>query len=283
VSVAVMAQVWAKPPVGGSPLLVLLALADNASDDNRCAWPSIETLARKTCLSERSVQRALRDLEADGLLRIVRPGGRVGGQNRTTIWQVFPDPEPAANAPANRGRQIDGGDNPVGGDAGGTLGVTSVSPEPPVGTISSERGGARAGASGRGKLLKVGGKLVNPDSWDLTAQVLAAYNDAAGSKLRLLTSAGQPSEAAKRIYGRVRDYPDLTLDEHRDIIGRTLASKWWGDAAPTIGVVFGPKVFEDNITRSPSPRTSRNVRGRPSAGDLLQRIMDANDDEEEAA
>ncbi|MHB8390163.1 MAG: helix-turn-helix domain-containing protein [Acidobacteriaceae bacterium] len=48
---------------------VLMALADACDDDGYC-WPSVPTLARKTCLDDRSVQRILNQLKADGLLRV---------------------------------------------------------------------------------------------------------------------------------------------------------------------------------------------------------------------
>ena len=107
--------------------------------------------------------------------------------------------------------------------------------------------------------LKFAGRPVDPAAWDLSLAALQAYNEQAGTKLRPITSKGVLSEAAKRVYGRVVNYPDITLDEHRDIIRRTLASKWWGDNPPTIGVVYGEKVFEDNITRQPTPRQSKEA------------------------
>jgi hypothetical protein len=99
--------------------------------------------------------------------------------------------------------------------------------------------------------------------WHLTTEVLAEYNRQTGSKLRAMTSAGKPSEASKRIYMRIKDYPDITFDEFADIIERTLASRWWGkDSAPTIGVVFGPNVFEDNITRKPGGKNDKQGRDK---------------------
>lgn len=57
-----------------SAAVVLVALADFADADGFC-WPSIERLAAENPLSERSVQRALRELEDRGLVvREVRPG-----------------------------------------------------------------------------------------------------------------------------------------------------------------------------------------------------------------
>ncbi|MHB8257123.1 MAG: helix-turn-helix domain-containing protein [Acidiferrobacterales bacterium] len=39
-----------------------MALADAYDDDGYC-WPSVQTLARKTCLDDRSVQRILNQLK----------------------------------------------------------------------------------------------------------------------------------------------------------------------------------------------------------------------------
>jgi hypothetical protein len=49
--------------------IVLIGLANHADPDGRNAFPSVATLARYTRLSERSVQYALRELAALGLIR----------------------------------------------------------------------------------------------------------------------------------------------------------------------------------------------------------------------
>lgn len=97
--------------------------------------------------------------------------------------------------------------------------------------------------------LRIGGRPVDPGAWNLTARILAEWNAQTSRRWRLLKSSGEPSECAKRIYGRVLAYPDLTLAQHADIIRRTLASRWWGSGPASIGVVYGPNVFEDNIDR----------------------------------
>lgn len=48
---------------------VLMALADACDDEGYC-WPSVPTLANKTCLDDRSVQRILKKLKADGLVQV---------------------------------------------------------------------------------------------------------------------------------------------------------------------------------------------------------------------
>ncbi len=54
--------------------MVLLALADhvNVDDDTNVCWPSVRLLARKTGSSRSTVQRAIRELRALGLVRVVR-------------------------------------------------------------------------------------------------------------------------------------------------------------------------------------------------------------------
>ena len=48
---------------------VLISLADQASDDGVC-WPKISTIHKRTCMSPRAVQKALRALECCGALTV---------------------------------------------------------------------------------------------------------------------------------------------------------------------------------------------------------------------
>ena len=58
-STIIMSQCW--PIEGMSPAqkAVLISLADQANDDGYC-WPSVGTIASRTCLSERAVQGAIK-------------------------------------------------------------------------------------------------------------------------------------------------------------------------------------------------------------------------------
>lgn len=66
-STIIMNKCW---PLKMSPAQksVLISLADNSSDEGFC-WPSVKTISKRTCLSERSVQRAINWLEERGLLK----------------------------------------------------------------------------------------------------------------------------------------------------------------------------------------------------------------------
>lgn len=67
---------------------VAVALADHASHDGSKVFPSIGLISRKIELSERTVQRALRKLEALGVLRVVRAGGSGPGNTREWAFDV---------------------------------------------------------------------------------------------------------------------------------------------------------------------------------------------------
>jgi len=68
---------WARQPrpnLGGPAAAVLRVLADHANSKAAC-WPSVATIANESGYSRRTVQYALRKLEAENLLK-TRQGGR---------------------------------------------------------------------------------------------------------------------------------------------------------------------------------------------------------------
>ena len=73
-STIIMSQCW---PLQISPTAkaVLISLADNANDQGHC-WPSLSTIAMRTCFSERAVQNGIKWLEEHGLVKANRSNGR---------------------------------------------------------------------------------------------------------------------------------------------------------------------------------------------------------------
>ncbi len=73
-STLIQAKCWPlqMPP---TPKAVLISLADNANDHGEC-WPSLPTIAMRTCFSERAIRNAIDWLEAHGLLVADRSNGR---------------------------------------------------------------------------------------------------------------------------------------------------------------------------------------------------------------
>lgn len=83
-SVRAMTAVWEYSRAKGSGLTLLLAIADCANDEGERCYPGIERLARKTRLTVRHVQRALRSLEKSGELQ-VSPGTGPHGCNEYSL------------------------------------------------------------------------------------------------------------------------------------------------------------------------------------------------------
>ncbi|WP_434575024.1 helix-turn-helix domain-containing protein [Pseudomonas sp. Z3-6] len=112
----------------GNPLrkLVLIKLADNASDQGEC-WPSYQHIADQCEIGRSTVKLHIRELEKAGLLR--REYRRKGELNQSNVFHLSLDGG-AASAPGGGARDNPpgAGDNPGGG--AGAAPRTSHSYEP---------------------------------------------------------------------------------------------------------------------------------------------------------
>lgn len=82
-----MTKVWEWSKSSGNDRMVLLALADHSDDDGIC-FPGIARIAKKSRISERTVQRCFKNLMALGELKIEENMGiqtKGGKTNRFTI------------------------------------------------------------------------------------------------------------------------------------------------------------------------------------------------------
>lgn len=136
-----MSEVWKYSKARGTDRLVLLALADQARDETREAWPSISYLAKRCLCDKRTVQRNIRNLEGIGEVLVIRGAAGI-------------DRHRPKAATSNTYRIVvyllddEGGDLPGGGLPGGDtsagegvaqvspLGVAQVSPKPLPITVS---------------------------------------------------------------------------------------------------------------------------------------------------
>jgi len=86
-SVRIMSMVFESRGPESTEKLVLLALADHANDDGLSIYPSVERVANKTALSERTVQLTIKKLvEETHLLQLVRAGG---GRYTTNEYRIL--------------------------------------------------------------------------------------------------------------------------------------------------------------------------------------------------
>ncbi len=129
-SIKLMSQAWEQSDVGGSELLLLLALADFANDEGVC-WPSTPQLAKKIRLSDRQTQRLIDKLANDGYVEIVDAGG---GRSKHPVYKVkpakgdkmTPNPEPERVTPVTQ--------RVTSSTQKGDVDVTGIKPsiEPPI-------------------------------------------------------------------------------------------------------------------------------------------------------
>ena len=102
-SIEIMTAVWASSQAKGRALLLMLALADYA-DEKGMSYPSVSTLAKKSRMSERSVQVMLRILVDMGELAVELGGGA----HRSSHYRILAQ-KGAGSAPVQglRGAEID--------------------------------------------------------------------------------------------------------------------------------------------------------------------------------
>ncbi|EMJ7956540.1 TPA: helix-turn-helix domain-containing protein [Enterobacter chengduensis] len=109
----------------GNPLrkLVLIKLADNASDTGEC-WPAVATIAYECEISSRSVQTHIRQLVKDGFVR-VEERRDANGVNRSNIYHLTFNHEGENRAPYQKQTPAQGevaapyGANRAGGEGEG--------------------------------------------------------------------------------------------------------------------------------------------------------------------
>jgi len=97
-SIEIMSTIWKLAEIGGTELLVLLALADFANDEGIC-WPSLKTVSRKARISERQTGRVIASLKKKGYLSIQHrlTGEATYTSNLYVITPVTLTPPPGDN------------------------------------------------------------------------------------------------------------------------------------------------------------------------------------------
>lgn len=137
------ATLWAldeAPVTDARHVLVLVALADHADDNGRGCWPSVTTIAARARCSVRTVHRALRELEAAGV--IVRGDQSLVAKFRKDKRPVVYDLSLSARGASLAGRSVSGVSSVTErGDKPGRSGVSPVSHKPSL-NRSINRGAA---------------------------------------------------------------------------------------------------------------------------------------------
>lgn len=142
-SLAAMNAVWEHSRANANNLAVLLAIADNADDEGR-AYPKQETIAKKTRVSVRTVQRCIQELRDMGELLIDRTDQRLNNNYVVIVAQL--------KGPAPR-RQVDASKP----DAPTSDGVSTGTRQPVVSDSSNPEDTRQVDGSGRQVVADTGG------------------------------------------------------------------------------------------------------------------------------
>lgn len=126
-SIRVMSHVWEHSDARLGARLVLLAIADFANDTGM-AWPSVETLAAKSRISPRQVQRILRQLVDSGDLILHQNAGPHGCH----LYQVVLTKNSGEDRHIVRGDKSSGVTNSAGGVTNPAKNMSKMSPEPSI-------------------------------------------------------------------------------------------------------------------------------------------------------
>jgi len=228
-SVRAMAWAWEQELPEGEKLL-LMAIADHADDEGVC-WPGQEGLARKIGRTDRTVRTRLKHLEA---LKLIAREPRYNGEGHRTSDRIIllmttgklcrrktlPPEEAASGEPSSIS----------------TTTVDSTSSGDTTATIST--------SSAATPKVQVDRLRLTDEEWHAANRIIQCFNEEAGTAFSLLGTRGRPTDHLKRIVSRLRDYPEVTVERHLEVIRHTCANPWWGEGRPTtVGVIYGPQAF----------------------------------------
>jgi hypothetical protein len=229
-----------------------LANADHARTDMHQDSGKFKTSRKRICgqagVSDKPVDRALRELERIGLLRVERgetTGSRPGSISFYTLLEpdetcgLAPHVEPEKGAEKVRtssgeGPHVDG------------KGAEPVRTPPSKEKKNSKEVKKHSGGKSRPRVNR---KAVTDDEYDLATEIVAAFNAAAGSGVTVDAN-------LVPIVGRIREKSDLTAEDHRGIIAAVFAVPWWSGAA-------GPQVIYGNAAQF--ERSIETWRAAPAA------------------
>jgi hypothetical protein len=227
VSVYVSDQVWKHTIHSGSPLVVLLGLAD-WSDDEGCSYPGLAALARKARLDERQLRRHIDRLKASGELEVHLGMGPPKQGGRTNLYRIrvgaLKDEEgvntpPGELTPGGRKRHRREGESDREG------GVKS--PPNTSGNRQQDTQNVRASDVDLGKMpqgldestwrdflevLRVKGKAPTPTYIASLADAGKAANMSMPDLIRMMTSKGWASFDASWVRGELSQPADATID-----------------------------------------------------------------------
>lgn len=272
---------------------VLLMLGYHADDATGECWPSIRLLASETGLGERTVRRALVGLAEHGLIE--KRYRQRHSDGTLSVW-VYRLPfrmsdtsrkQPVASLASGRRTVMQlAANQPV----ARTGGVATLAGQEPVRVCSSSSSHEPydqlqlvEGTQARPlfddlppafPLKTVGRAAVTRDEALRSLEVLAAFNEAAGTHFKA-------KEFLRAIVGRLREHPEVSVEEHRAVVGYVLEHPWWKRGVSPNVIYGNASLFERSLadSRSEGSRKRLTYAGDLSRFDVVEEVQEPSDDE----
>ncbi|MFD1197390.1 helix-turn-helix domain-containing protein [Brucella gallinifaecis] len=276
-SIAVMSRLFKAQLGSPNRKILAIRLADFADDEGRGIWPTVGRLATETELSERTVQRLLREFVDDGLLIVVAEGGGRPGQATRydfdmRVLERFAAPKKAGDgchgdtgvtvSPVSK--EAETGDN---GDIEGCHGVTQTVIEPSYKpSLERERESEQDGKENRKAIERAFKKAFHAwptavvDSerdarraWNaLSADERKAAGEEAGRYIEVSKATGRKGNCSYQIYLREKRWEKLPVKA-------ATAQSTDSQSAPAapLGKIWGARVYE-LLLAGPSRTVSLN-------------------------
>lgn len=244
--------------------LVGMVMADAAGDDGIC-WLEQEKIMARTGLSERGVRENVRALEELGEVE-TRQAQR--GRRRVNVYRLWcaappqyerlpfelddPFSDDRQKVPVVDDRQISSG-RPADSDRDDRQ-ISAPTP------LVEQKGNVR---ERNGRAWQVDRRPVTELEERRATEVLATWNELAGQQLTA-------RDWLASIVMRDREHPELTVEQHRELIKRNLDAPWWkGAASPS--VIYGSAAqFERAMLTQPVEGDGGELeRARASMGRLI--------------
>ena len=219
---SVEAMTWAfAQPLPPCPKSVLVALANRADEDGQC-WPGIDDLEQRTGWKRRSIQRAIKDLQARGLLVTTFRFKSFGGQN-SNLYRLACSPNFIAT-PRPKGVT----QSPMGVTHGQGEGVTQT----PRGVSQCHGEGVtqtpKSSSEPSGEQSHENNAGLTPDAmhlWPLAEELIGFLNRKAGKNYQARKPNKDPTVSLKAVHALLKQgYTELQV---RQVIANRLLK--WGD------------------------------------------------------
>lgn len=195
---------------------VLVAYADNASEKEGKCWPDKLEIVEKTGLSRATVYRAIRALKAAGYL-----SETTDSKGRECIFLRVPWASHGETGKSQGETEASHRETDESQSENGTN----------KGTVKEPSGTVTQGGQPR-KRVEVDRKPVTDREYLLATAIVDAFNLEAGTRVTV-------DAHLTPIVGRIREKPELSADDHREIIGAIFAGDRWWKGAPGPAIIYG--------------------------------------------